>query len=663
MFFGAFLRAKPLSPWDNREPIREELFSVERLEQHARSLAVAQKVTTKSSGGLPLGGQLADDAKVLLDAYRSITQEVAEGRAITPAAEWLIDNYHLVEKQIHEIRTDLPPGYYRQLPKLAEGPLAGYPRVFGVAWAFIAHTDSCFEPELVRRFVRAYQEIQPLTIGELWAVAITLKIVLIENLTRLAQQIMRYSAARREADTLADRLLGAGERTAEPISVVFAKDDRTPTSGGLAVQLVHRLRDQDPRIIPALVWLEERLVAQKTSTEAVVRDEHQRQGASNVTVRNIITSMRLISDIDWTELFERISLVDDVLAAGSAFKDMDFPTRNLYRSAIEELARGSNFTELDIARAAILATKLSPTSCSGLVNERQSDPGYHLLAGGRDALEMTIDYRAPLRTWPARLNRTFGICGYVAAIVVVATVLVAFPLFALVAVGFDGAWLSLFGVLGAIPAIDAAVALVNRGVTWGFGATLLPALELDNGVPSHLRTLVAVPTLLTTVEAVEEQIERLEIHHLASPDGDLHFALLSDWTDATTEHAEDDEALFAAAVDGVYRLNRRYGSAPGGPRFLLLHRRRVWNEGEGRWIGWERKRGKLHELNRLLRGATDTTFVDNRRDVITFVGQYSLRCHAGRRHEVAARYGPQADRQDGTSAQPAPFQLPRWQGC
>ena len=150
---------------------------------------------------------------------------------------------------------------------------------------------------------------------------------------------------------------------------------------------------------------------------------------------------------------------------------------------------------------------------------------------------------------------------------------------------------------------------MNRGVAGGFGATLLPALELRDGVPAHLRTLVAVPTLLTTQEAIEEQIERLEIHYLASPEGDLHFALLSDWVDAATEHVEGDEALLAAAAEGIARLNQRHGAGAGGDRFLLLHRRRVWNEGEGRWIGWERKRGKLHELNRLLRGATDTTFM------------------------------------------------------
>ena len=134
-------------------------------------------------------------------------------------------------------------------------------------------------------------------------------------------------------------------------------------------------------------------------------------------------------------------------------------------------------------------------------------------------------------------------------------------------------------------------------------------MALRDGVPSHLRTLVAVPTLLTTHEAIEEQIERLEIHYLASPEGNLHFALLSDWVDAMTEHLEGDAALLAAAAEGIAGLNQRHGAMPGGDRFLLLHRRRVWNEGEGCWIGWERKRGKLHELNRLLRGATDTTFV------------------------------------------------------
>jgi cyclic beta-1,2-glucan synthetase len=588
----AFGRASHAVPWNSEQSIREELFSLERLEQHAGSLAAAQAVAAGSIAGRSLALRLRENESVLLQAYRDIAGAVAEGRAITPAAEWLLDNYHLVEEQIREIRDDLPPGYYRQLPKLADGPLAGYPRVFGLAWAFIAHTDSRFDPEMLRAFVRAYQRVQPLTIGELWAVAITLRVALVENLRRAAMRIRVSRAAREEADRLADRLLGVNGRAAEPVAAVFGDRERAPLDGSFAVQLVQRLRDQDPKVTPALLWLEERLAAQGVSADEIVYDEHQRQGATNVTVRNIITSMRLISDVDWPQLVESASLIDDLLRPASGFADMDFATRNLYRSAIEELARGSKRTELEVAQAA-----LGP---GGL-------PGYHLIAGGRRAFEKKIGFRAPLRSWPSRFNASIGLGGYIGAVAVLAAVVLAFPVFFLLRI--DAAWLAALAALGLIPAIDAAMALVNRAVTRGVGATILPGLALRDGVPAELRTLIAVPILLTTREALEEHIERLEIHHLASADDELHFALLSDWTDANDERIEGDAALLEAAAAGIARLNARHGPAAGGERFLLLHRRRVWNERQRRWMGWERKRGKLHELNRLLRGAADSTFI------------------------------------------------------
>src|SRR5437879_4157378 len=348
--------------------------------------------------GRSLAVRLRDNESVLLKAYRAIASAVGEGRGITPAAEWLLDNYHLVEQQIREIRDDLPPAYYRHLPKLATGPFAGYPRVFGIAWAFVAHTDSRFDPEMLRRFVRAYQRVQPLTIGELWAVAITLRIVLVENLRRGARRIVASRAARQEADALADRLLGVNAHPAEPIRSVFQHYEQAPLPGAFAVQLVQRLRDQDPKVTRALMWLEERLAAQGTTADEIVHDEHQRQGAANVTVRNIITSMRLISDVDWAELFENVSLVDEMLRSGSDFADMDFPTRNLYRNAIEELARGSKLTELEIARAALLAANDPERRAQGDgvhrgkrdPNGRKRDPDYHLIAGGRRAFAATV---------------------------------------------------------------------------------------------------------------------------------------------------------------------------------------------------------------------------------------------------------------------------------
>jgi cyclic beta-1,2-glucan synthetase len=607
---GPFLGfSRKASPWDSGQPIREELFSVERLEAHAKSLAVAQTVASHATRGLPLAARLADNATVLLSAYRSIVKAIDDGGQITPAGEWLIDNFHLVERQIRQISTDLPPSYYRQLPKLITGPFAGYPRVFGLAWAFVAHTDSCFDSEILVSYVNAYQDVQPLTIGELWAVSITLQIVLIENLRRLAQQITNSRAARHEADRVADRLLGVSGRAPEPASVVFAGRGAQPLSEAFAVELVHRLRDQDPRLTPALAWLDEQLAKQGLTADSAVREVHRNQGAANVTVRNIMTSLRVIAEVDWQVLFERYCLIDDVLASGCAFHDMDFATRNLYRSAVEELARRSEHDELEIARLAVAAARAPHPSCEPPEQRRRSDPGYHLFAGGRPEFERSIGFRG-FRCWPARVTARLNFDAYAAAIMVTSALVLAAPLTALLWLGSGPVQLATLAVLGAICAIDGGVALVNRGVTLFVRPVPLPGLDLRSGVPESLRTLVAVPTLLTTPEDVEEQVERLEIHHLASPEGDLHFALLSDWIDADVDQAEGDAELVAVARDGIERLNRRYGPAPAGPRFLLLHRRRVWNESERRWIGWERKRGKLHELNRLLRGATDTTFMD-----------------------------------------------------
>ena len=336
---------------NQEEPIRSELFSLERLEQHAESLAAAQVVLTETTRGRPLIPRVVDNGRVLLSSYRSIARAIQKEHAITPAAEWLVDNFHIVDEQLREIQDDLPTGYYRRLPKLASGHLQGYPRVFGVAWAFVAHTDSRFDPEALRRFVAAYQRVQPLTIGELWAVAITLRVVLVENLRRMAERMVSSREARREADALADSLLGPGGRSA--ILPALERLEKAPLDTAFAVQLVQRLRDLDPKVGPVLLWLDQRLAVAGTSADEIVRAEHQEQGAMSVSVRNIITSMRLISEFDWKEFFESVSLVDEVLRHDTHFADMDFSTRDDYRHAIENLSRGSSHSEIEVARRVV----------------------------------------------------------------------------------------------------------------------------------------------------------------------------------------------------------------------------------------------------------------------------------------------------------------------
>ncbi|MGZ4679487.1 MAG: glycosyl transferase, partial [Ilumatobacteraceae bacterium] len=362
------------------------------MEQHAHTLAAAQSVIKDHPRGHAVQRRVADNGRVLVEAYRILAQAIKDERAITPAAEWLVDNFPIVDEQLREIRDDLPPDYYRELPKLAGGHLAGYPRVLGLAWAYIAHTDSRFDPDSLRRMVRAYQEVEPLTIGELWAIAISLRILLVENLRRLSEEIIGSRAARQTADELADRLLGLGKDGPEDASATLRVLSRTTLPTAARVQLFQRLREQDPAVNPAVHWLEDRLAAQGTTADELVRVEHQRQATMNVTVRNVITSMRLISWFDWAQFVESVSLVDEVLRERSRFGEMDFATRDSYRKAVEELSKGSGLSEIKVASKAADMADAAPTveAIGASLAARQHDPGYYLIADGRAALERDL---------------------------------------------------------------------------------------------------------------------------------------------------------------------------------------------------------------------------------------------------------------------------------
>ncbi|MHB1676880.1 MAG: GH36-type glycosyl hydrolase domain-containing protein [Sulfuriferula sp.] len=591
------------------EPIRAEIFSVERIEQYAESLATEQHVTKQPSKGRRLAPRVEKNGRILLAAYREIADAIRLQRAITPAAEWLIDNFYIVDEQLRDIRDHLPPEYYKELPKLAAGDLAGFPRIYGMMWGLVAHTDSRFDPELLLRYVRAYQRVQPLTMGELWAVAITLRVVLVENLRRLGVRIVGSQMARKEADELADAVLGL-----EGVGAGQLKNlDSELMLPAFAVQLVQRLRYQDPQVTPALKWLDERLHAQGTNAEDIVLMEHNAQASANVSVRNIITSMRLISAFDWESFVEQVSLVNEILGTSPGYNAMDFTTRDRYRHGIENLAKGSGLAEKEVAlRVLNKVNQLAAQTAKqgSAVTPAQLDPGYYLISRGRIEFEREIGFKLSLRQ---RLMRNYisratlayvGTIGIISAAILWATAEVAWRQ------GIGDSALALLIFFGAFPALEIGVALVNRAVPKLIEPRHLPRLKLQDGVPDSARTFVVVPTLLGDEDDIREQVSSLEIHYLSNPDGEVYFALVSDWHDADSAILphETERLVFARAA--IADLNRVHGLTPGGiPRFYLLHRQRQWNLSEQKWIGWERKRGKLHEFNRLLRGKGATSFL------------------------------------------------------
>ncbi|HEV8241785.1 MAG TPA: glucoamylase family protein [Thermoanaerobaculia bacterium] len=599
---------RPAPPLER--PLRDELLSIELLEERAKALAARFTVDPdRRRAARSRYPRLEDNARLLEQAYRTMADDVHRGEFITPAAEWILDNYHLIAAEIHDVRQNLPRGYYRELPKLASRELAGTARVYALAIELIRHSDSRLDRAKLLRFLNSFQAVAPLTIGELWAWPSMLRLALIENLRRLAATTLAARAARLAADAYVARVDAAGHGGAAPLPPMLHT--------AFVVQLLQRIREYGPRLAAVRAAVDEHLAAQQTSAEDTIRAEHQGQAAAQVSVANVITSLQLCATLDWSGYFEAVSQVERVLQQDPAgvYARMDFASRDRYRQPVEELADNSGEAQLRVARRAVESARQAAES--GPAGDRAAHVGYHLIGRGRADLEADVAYRPRLRKRLRRFLYRQATAVYLGGIAVATAALLALGLAYARAQGASVAALVAIALLLLLPASDLAIAVVQRLVARLSPPRRLPRLDFLGGVPEESRTLVVVPTLLSSVAVAHELVEHLEVLALANLDPHVHFGILGDFTDAPEEHMAEDAAIVAAARESIAALNAR---SPDGKRdrFYLFHRRRLWNPGEGVWMGWERKRGKLEELNRLLRGATDTSFevVDGERELL-----------------------------------------------
>jgi len=582
------------------KPLRDELLSIERLEERAHALAARFTVDPSSRrAARSVFPRFDDNARVLRDAYRALADDVHQGEFVTPSGEWLLDNYHLVAGEIRQVRHNLPRGYYRELPKLASREQAGNARVYAIAVELIRHSDSRLDRQQLVRFLESFQTVAPLAIGELWAWPSMLKLALIENLRRLADELLAARAARRAADAYVARIDAAGKGEAPPLPRVLHTAH--------VVQLLQRVREYGPRLSGVRRGLEDHLAMGAMTSEEAIRSEHQREAAAQVSVANVITSLRLCSQLDWSQYVEAVSLVERVLQRdpASVHGRMDFPSRDRCRQAVEELAERTGEAQVRVALRAVESARQAAESEGP--SARAAHVGHHLIGKGRRGLEADVAYRPGLVKAFRRSAFAQATSVYLGAIALLTA--------ALVGAGVAYAHHQrgsiqeqiVVALLLLVPASQVAIAFTQRLAARLVPPRPLPRLDLTSGIPDDARTLVVVPTLLTSVRGVEELVEHVEVLALGNLDPRIHFAILGDYVDAAAREMPEDAAILAAARSGVEALNARLGEGRGD-RFFLFHRARQWNAGEGTWMGWERKRGKLEELNRLLRGATDTSF-------------------------------------------------------
>jgi cyclic beta-1,2-glucan synthetase len=592
--------------WDEPQYLKGDLFTEEHLVAHAVELARAHGEPTIQRRAGPLRRRFAQGRERIRDAYQILAREARGRREPTPAEEWLLDNANVVEDQIREIAEDLPFGYLIELPRLAQGAMRGYPRVYGLCIDYLRHTDARLDLQSLSSFVISYQAASRLTIGELWAVPIMLRLGLILTVGALAASEAR-AQDRQRADEWAERLFATGDNpTAAGACLKELEESNSPVTAAFLVQLLRRLREHDTPLDHAREWIVAQCRAINTTPEELTRRELLRQAADQVSVGNAITSMRAVSAFDWDRFFERTSEVESTLSQDplGAYAKSDKPTRDRYRHAVEHLARRSNLDEVTLAQRALeLAREGQRTAPSDPV---RAHVGYYLVDRGRPELERLVKYRpGPGQRVIAAIRARPTLC-YFGTLGLITAVLLFAAFYAWNGARIHGALLAAMMLLLALPATEIALALVSSLVVTVLPPRLLSRLDFEHGIPDEHRTLVAVPVLLDSASALNELLGHLEVRALANPDPNLYFALLTDFTDADRAERDGDRELLELALAKVRVLNERHGH--GQHRYWLLHRRRVYNPQESRFMGWERKRGKLDELNRLLRGATDTTF-------------------------------------------------------
>ena len=606
-------------------PIRSEIFGPARFAQHGQSLAETHRADAETSVSAAFFPRLRVNIQALREAYRYIGLQAATGYDISPAAEWLLDNFHLIEGQLKEIHDGLPRSYFRKLPVLQDEPLAGLPRIYGVAWAFVAHTDGAFDEELLVHYLGAYQQTRDLNLSEIWALPTTLRVVLIENLRRLAERVAANKAAREVANRCADEL---EQQTVQSLETVLALLNRRGVGRVFLVQMAQRLQDQQTLAsAPLEDWLQIKLPNLAEARAQQAAD----QAADNLSVSNAVTSLRTIGDADWLEIVASTNSLMRIMLTSAQFAAEHTTTRDQALHEIEKLAKRSGRSEVAVAKTllSLMQSRHAARDAGPHSSASQAMASAYWLQGdGRAALVHKLGLDEQSAAWWRAAKRRLALPVYLGSLLLGTCGLVAWILHphrnSLMA-EHGATWLTFVAaILMILPASEVVVALINRLISESLRPKYLPRLALVNGIPAEHRVLLVIPALLTDERSIDELVERLLLHYLANIEPHAQFALLTDWGDADSEHIASDRALLEFARHRIRDLNVRYSRASVAdnesrqplarssdlPIFILLHRARRFSPTEQRWIGWERKRGKLEQLIAALSDKTKLPFID-----------------------------------------------------
>lgn len=605
-----FQENTPLGQNPDETPFRAELFNSDQMEVHAKVLAKSHS-EKKGKAANKLLRRLDQNESVLLKVRNLLVERIHSSAAITPAGEWLLDNFYLIEEQVIIARKHLPKGYSEGLPYLQNGRSAGMPRVYDMVLEIISHSDGRVDSKSLCRFIASYQSEKTLTLGELWAIPIMLRLAVIENLRRVSERIALDMIDNKVAEYWADKMIATANDDPSKLILTVAEMAKTDPifNSPFVASFVRQLQGKGPSIALVLNWLEQHLSRSGTTSNDLVWQENQKLAIDQVSVRNSIETLRYLTSTDWRDFVEELSAVEAILRQdhSGTYPQMDFATRDSYRHAVESIAKKGPFSESEVAHMAVdLAAERQR---QGKRTDRSAFVGYYLVDQGRAELERIAKMKHSAMQSLRRAAGRAPVFLYLSSIMLLTGAGTAGMLLLAYNQGFPGGLvLMVLGLAALAGSGQLAISLANWISTLIVRPKSLPRMDFSKGIPEEFRTLITVPTMLSGEADIEELIEALEVRFLANRENHLHFSLLTDLLDADTETTPRDEALVALVSKRIEELNEKYKQDGLPDIFFLFHRSRRWNAIDQKWMGYERKRGKLSALNALIIEGDESAF-------------------------------------------------------
>ncbi|HZJ82927.1 MAG TPA: glucoamylase family protein, partial [Clostridia bacterium] len=544
---------------------------------------------------------IEEDNEVLLESYKETNKQVKAKQNIISAAEWLLDNFYMIEEQSRQIQHELPKNF-RGFPVLE----SGMPRVYAMAEEMISYTNNQLDEDIIVGFLEDYQSVSPLDSSELWIFPFMLKIALIKKIKEIAVHTVKLQREKDVGEKWAIKLLNYVDKESNQLQELIIEHDTTNRmlSPSYIEGLLSNFRESGTKSASLMTWLDGKLGLQGTSADEMIQKSHEKQASYQIAMGNSIISLKFLSSLRWDDIFEKLSHLEKILNQDPAgfYCDMEFDSRDYYRHEIIKLAKRYKISEFLVAQTAIECAEKGMSLTND--DRREGHVGYYLIGEGRRQLKSCFGHSRGsygiLKDHPKAI--------YLGSIGLAVLLSMGFILYYLNNLGkTHWALLVLAGIVIIVPIITLAVGLLHWIIVKILPPYYLPKLELKEGVPEEYRTMVVVPTLLTSEKRVWELIEQMEVFYLANQEENIHFALIGDFKDSSNEEEDGDQGIIEAGEKAVNELNKRYGG-DNKSIFYFFHRHRQFNSVQGSWMGVERKRGALVQFNRLLRGYDDTGF-------------------------------------------------------